>query len=113
MSIQDTGDSGSTASGEQSAGAGQSSAGWPLVRDCIGTALAEALFFFFLAHFSHPEPLWSYALPALFPVLCAVPGLVFGRRLRLLAAARGALIGSIVLAVLSGVTLLLELQLSD
>jgi hypothetical protein len=114
MSIQDTGDSGSTASGEQSAGAGQSTAGWPLVRDCNGTALAEALFFWLVAHFRHPGPMWEHAAPwALIPVLCAVPGLVFGRRLRLLAAARGALLGGVVLVMGIGVLVLFDRMLSD
>jgi hypothetical protein len=88
-------------------------AGWPLVRDFIGIALAEALFFWLIAHFRHPSSMWQYGAPwALFPVACALPGLVFGGRLRLPAAARGALIGSVVLVVGCGVLALFD-RMSD
>ena len=85
-----------------------------LARDCIGVVVAEALFFWLVAHFRHPSVMWDYAPPwALVPVLCAVPGLVFGRDLRLHAAARGALIGGVLLVVGSGVLVLFDRMLSD
>jgi hypothetical protein len=88
--------------------------GRQLARDCVGVALSEALFFWLVAHFRHPSSMWGHAVPwALFPVLCAVPGLVFGRSLRLLAAARGALIGGVVLVMGSGVLVLFDRMMSD
>ena len=85
-----------------------------LARNAAGIALSEALFCWLVAHFRHPGPMWEHAAPwALFPVFCAVPGLVFGRGLRLLAAARGALIGGVVLVVCSGVLLLFDRVMSD
>jgi hypothetical protein len=95
------------------AGEGRQSArlsgGWPLVRDCTGIALAEALFFWLIAHFRHPGPMFTYATPwALFPVLCAVPGLIFGGRLRLMAATRGMVIGGVLLVLGIGVLALLD-----
>jgi hypothetical protein len=88
--------------------------GRQLARDCVGVALSEALFFWLVTHSRHPSGLWPYAAPwALFPVLCAVPGLVFGRDLRVLAAARGALIGGVVLVMASGVLVLFDRIMSD
>jgi hypothetical protein len=85
-----------------------------LARDFVGVALSEALFFWLVAHFRHPGTMWAHAAPwALLPVLCAVPGLVFGRRLRPLVAARGALIGGVLLVVGSGVLVLFDRMLSD
>jgi hypothetical protein len=113
MSNQDTGDGGPAATGGQPVTGGQSAVGWPLVRDCIGIALAEALFFWLIAHLHHPSVMWRLATPwALFPLACALPGLVFGGRRRLVAAARGMVIGAVVLVVGMGVLVLFD-QMSD
>ncbi|MFC0543615.1 hypothetical protein [Kutzneria chonburiensis] len=110
MSTQDTGGDGSVA--------GQHSAGTPsvrrkLARDLFGTALAEALFFWLIAHLHHPSVMWDLATPwALSPLACALPGLVFGGRLRLVAAARGMVIGAVLLGMGMGVLVLFD-QMSD
>ncbi|HTI24506.1 MAG TPA: hypothetical protein VL652_26155 [Kutzneria sp.] len=111
MSTQDTGDHGSPLAGRHSAE--KPSVRWPLVRDCIGIALAEALFFWLIAHFRHPSSMWHYATPfALIPVLCAVPGLALGGRRRVLVAAKCAVIGGVVLVLGCGVLALFD-RMSD
>ncbi|MFC0439889.1 hypothetical protein [Kutzneria buriramensis] len=91
--------------------------GWRVAGACVGFALAEALFFTFLAHFRHPRPLWVYGMPWVLAPAVPVLGLLncLGRPPggRILAAARGAFLVGVVLAVMCGVVMVFDLAMSD